>query len=163
MPSSPISVIAPPLADRAVDPAEDAVTCGPFWPALSIAAFRKVQRLDDAITPERARAALQGAMQTALLDLAEFALAAVAMNQLTLAEIPAAEIDGQSFLVLAWQRAIHAFAKAELIESHRDYDATGRGGVDPEVADRQVARLRADGKLAVRDILGRPRLRAELI
>jgi hypothetical protein len=80
-----------------------------------------------------------------------------------IADVPADVIDGESVLVLAYQRAIGGFARAELIEGYRDTDLTGRGDRKVEDLEPSVDELRRDALHAIRDILGVGRTTVELI
>ncbi len=126
-------------------------------------AFKAEQRVDDSITDIRARAALRAAIVTALTDLEPWADAQLLLGLPTLADVPAPLIDGESRLVMLWRRAIFSFAKAEIAEVYRDYDTTGKGVDKNETMDDTIAQFRRDGRHAVRDMLGKPRVRAELI
>ena len=159
-----ISIIPPPIADGVpAGPEADVVTAPDFWPSLTISAFRAQARVDERIAAERCRFALRSGMQTALLDLAEWGAIRLDQGHVELSDVPAAQIDGESAKVLAWQRAVFCLAKAELVETYRDYDATGRGQRDEDWTDETIVQLRRDGKHAIRDLLGRARTHASLI
>lgn len=160
-----VSIIDPPLEPREeLSEAEDIVTAGDFWPPLSISHFRKVQRAEDAINDTRIRAAIQSGIQSAFLDLSEWAKEQRDAGHATLNDVPAIdEIDGKSPLVWAWERAIFSLAKAELVESLKDYDATGAGERNTEFVDDSIIQLRRDATHAIRDLKGRPRTTVELI
>ena len=80
-----------------------------------------------------------------------------------LAAVPSHKLGDTSRLVLLYTRAIGAYAKAELVEAYRDTDLTGQGQHDAEAVEPSIVELRRDAIHAIRDMLGRPRLRAELI
>lgn len=157
--ASHISIIAPPLADEpAGEAADDLVTTPDFWPDLDIPTFRDVARADSTITDIRARAALQSALETVLIDCTDWAMIKVDLGFATLADVPSGIIDGESRLVRCFRRAVFAYAKAELVELYLDFDATGKGNRDEEWSDGTIIQLRRDGKHAIRDLLGKPRL-----
>jgi Phage head completion protein (GPL) len=157
-----VSILSPPLA-TAPEPAQSMVTCGDFWPAIALADFRSSQRVDDAVTTQRALAAIRSAMATALIDLRDFAAVQIERGYTHLADVPADQIDNTSLLVHRWRTAIMTLAKAELAETMRDYDATGSGERSLEYLNETIVQLRRDAAHAIRDIKGRPRTCVELI
>ena len=80
-----------------------------------------------------------------LIDLGEWGVFKRAEGHASLADVPAVQIDGVSHLVLCWHRAVGALAKAELSETHRDYDATASGERKNEGLDDSIIQLRRDG------------------
>jgi hypothetical protein len=159
-----VSIINPPRAAApAPNAATDLVNADGWWPALSIVAFRAEQRVSDEITPVRVRAALRTAMQTALIDLGAWGVTQRIAGYETLSDVPAPQIDGVSHYALCWNRAIFALAKAELAETHRDYDATGAGERNTDYLENSIGQLRRDATHAIRDLKGRGREFAELI
>ena len=163
--SDHVSIIGPPLtlAPVAPDPEADKVHADGWWPFVSIREFRSIHRVLPEITVERVRAALRAAVQTALIDLGEWGVFKRAEGHASLADVPAVQIDGVSHLVLCWHRAVGALAKAELSETHRDYDATASGERKNEGLDDSIIQLRRDGQHAIRDLKGARRTVAELI
>lgn len=159
-----VSIIDPPRADGpAPAPERDMVTAGDFWPALSIAEFRRAERVTDEVTSPRIRNALRSAIQTAFVDLKAWELMQQAAGHAMLADVPAHMIDGQSSKLFNWQHAVFTLAKAELVETYRDYDATGAGERNADHIDPSISELRRDAAHAIRDLKGRPRTTVELI
>jgi hypothetical protein len=72
-------------------------------------------------------------------------------------------IGDTSRLVLLYQRAVYATAKAELIERYRDFDSTDAGQRRAEAMELSVDDYRRQARYAIRDILGRPRATVELL
>ena len=160
-----VSIINPPRAPASlpVDPLESRVAADGWWPSILISEFRATMRVDEAITPIRCRHALRTAIATALIDLGEWGILQRAQGYASLSLVPSVEIDGVSHYVLCWQRAIMSLAKAELVETHRDYDATGAGARNTDFVDDTIVQLRRDGAHAIRDLKGRGRTTMELI
>jgi Phage head completion protein (GPL) len=159
-----ISNIDPPLAlGLPPDPATDEVAADGWWPSVSISEFRSLHRVTAEIPPDRIRAAIRAGMQTALVDLGEWGVLKRAQGYAALEEVPSVEIDGISHFVLCWRRAVTALAKAELSETHRDYDATGSGERKNDGLDQSIIELRRDAQHAIRDLKGLRRTFAELI
>jgi Phage head completion protein (GPL) len=158
-----VSIINPPLADAPIDVADNFVAADDWWPSISIASFRSEYRIDPSATDERCRAAIRAAMITALIDLDAWQLEKIGEGHTSLEAVPGRMLDGLSVRVILWQRAVCSFAKADLIESHRDTDATGAGERANAYVDDSILQLRRDGTHAIRDIRNRTRLFAELV
>jgi hypothetical protein len=159
-----VSIINPPRAAGPEPlPAADLVEADTWWPAVSIATFRAEQRVTDEITAPRVRAALRTAMQTALIDLGAWGVLQRTHGFARLEDVPTLWVDGISRYVLCWQRAVFALAKAELLETHRDYDATGAGERNTDFVEASILQHRRDATHAIRDLRGRTREVVELI
>lgn len=156
-----IFTISPPLEPAETGP--DLILIDGFWPAIDQAQFRLAMRLTDEVTPERARSALINAISSALIDLVDWQIDKIAEGFDTLDMVPAPQIDGHSRLEHLWQRAIFALAKAELVETYRDYDATGAGERNSDFVDGSIAHHQRDAAHAIRDLKGRPRTTVDLI
>jgi hypothetical protein len=157
-------VALPPSADSEQPPAaETPIVNDGFFPDIEPAAVREAARIPTSITPPRLRAAILGALLTTKGDLRAYRAAKVAAGHARLADVPAEELDGTSELLIMYQRAVALYAKAELIERHRDFDTTSAGGNDAQELTPTIGELRRDALHAVRDILGKSRTTIELI
>lgn len=145
-----------PGADPAPQPEEDVVNDG-FFPDIDPAFVRAVARIPTSITPARLRAAILGAILSAETDLRGFAASCRAAGHATLAAVPAPRLDGESVHLIRYRRAVALFAKAELIERHRDFDTTAAGGAQADELGASVDDLRRDAIHAIRDMLGKSR------
>jgi hypothetical protein len=134
-----------------------------FFPDIDLAAARDEARITTAITGARLRTALIGAVLSVGIDLANFKASAIASGHASLADMPAPQIDGKSINVLRYLRAVHLYAKAELIERHRDFDTTTAGGSQADELGQSIGDLRRDALHAVRDIVGITRTTVDLI
>lgn len=142
----------------------EAVIANDGWfPDIDPAKLRAEYRIRDNVTAERLRGAIIGAIVTVGNQVAVWQAARMALTPTGLADVPAPKIDGISRNVLLYGRAIGAYAKAELVESTRDIDTTTAGQREADQLEPFVVELRRDALHAIRDMLGRPRLRAELI
>jgi hypothetical protein len=160
-----MSFVARPSASEIEAPPEAELTIvnDGFFPDIDPAQVRDVARIPTSMTAPRLRAAIIGAVMTVLADLRTFAASSIAAGHATLEAVPAAQIDGTSVRVHAYRRAIALFAKAELIERHRDFDSTAAGANQASELEGSVADLRRDAQHAIRDILGRTRTTVDLI
>lgn len=160
-----MSFVALPPSSAMDDPpaAETAIINDGFFPDVDPAAVRAAARIPTSITPARLRAAIIGAIMTVEIDLRAWADSQRAAGHAALANVPASQIDGQNVQVLRYLRAVSLFAKAELVDRHRDFDMTAAGGSQADELVETAGDLRRDGRHAIRDILGTTRTAVELI
>jgi hypothetical protein len=160
-----MSFVALPDAPSSAQPpaTEAAITNDGFFPDIDPAEVREAARIPSSITPARLRAAILGAIMAVESDLRAFAATAMASGHTTLADVPATQLNGQSVQLLRYNRAVALYAKAELIERHRDFDTTGAGGNQADELTPSIGDLRRDALHAVRDILGKSRTTIDLL
>ena len=147
----------------AADPEETPIVSGPFWPNIDPATIREAQRIDNTVTPERLRMALIEAIASTNHKLRTWREAQAALGYVTLATVPADEIDETSILEHRYLRAVGCLAKALLLERLRDFDATGKGDKKAESLTDPIDDCRRDHLHALADILGEARTVVELI
>ena len=134
-----------------------------WFPDIDATALRAARRIRDVVTPERLALAVTGAIITVGNQLAAWQVAHLLAGHANLVAVPSPKLGETSRLVLLYTRAIGAYAKAELVETYRDTDLTAQGQRDADAVEPSIVDLRRDGIHAVRDMLGRARVRAELI
>lgn len=134
-----------------------------FFPDVDPAAVREVARVSTSITPARLRAAILGGIMTAEIDLRRYAADCREAGYAKLADVPADKLDSVSVQIIRYRRAVALFAKAELIERHRDFDTTAAGGNQADELSPSINELRRDAMHAVRDMLGQSRTGVWLI
>lgn len=142
---------------------EAVITNEGFFPDVAPADVRDQYRIRDTVTPARLRKAIVGAIVTVGNQLDAWRDSQLAAGHATLAAVPAPQIDGQSRLTILYARAVGSYAKAELVEAYRDIDTTTGGQRQVEELDPSIVELRRDALHAIRDMLGRSRVRSELI
>jgi hypothetical protein len=152
------SIVPPPVASTEAPIVNDG-----WFPNIDAIALRAEYRIREVVTHDRLKRAIVGAMITVGNQLAAWQAAHMLAGYTDLAAVPATQLRDTSRLVLLYTRAIGAYAKAELVETYRDTDLTAQGQRDADAVEPSIIELRRDGIHAVRDMLGRPRLRAELI
>lgn len=155
--------LPPASAVDAPEPAETIITNDGFFPDIDPANVRAEARIPTSITPARLRAAILGALLTCSIDLVALRAASIAAGHTTLADVPAPQLDGQSVQILRYLRAVSLYAKAELIERHRDYDTTGAGAAQADELGTSIEELRRDAQHALRDLQSRSRTTVDLI
>lgn len=155
-------------------PPGSTVAAGDFWPEIDVNLFRDAMRIgNQAIPHARVSEALIGGIVVAADNLAEWRAEQEAAGHASLAAVPAQTIAhgtgtgngsvAESRLVILFRRAVHAFAAADLIETHRDLTASPVGEAQ---AWRQAVTPddhRRNAIHAIRAILDRPRTAVELI
>ena len=80
----------------------------------------------------------------------------------TLADVPAPVINGESVNLWHWRNAVYTATRALILERYRDADTTDKGDRRADALDIQTSDLWRDVSWAISDILGRPRMFAEL-
>lgn len=146
----------PPAAVADVIPGDD------WYPDLSIAVFRAAQRIPEVVTATRARDALIGGYLSAEKDLLRWRAAQISEGKTALAATGLPSIGGESRSVILWRRAVHAFAAADLAETHSDISATEAGRDRRETRAASADDLRRTATAALRDLMGRTRARISL-
>jgi hypothetical protein len=143
--------------------APSVIRSGEWYPAIDLAEVRAVLRLDGTVTDARLTECIALAMSAVEDELDAWQQQQDALGRTTLAAVPSKVIGGVSRLVLLYQRAVYATAKAELLERYRDFDSTDTGQRRAEPMDLSVEDYRRQARYAIRDILGRPRATVELL
>lgn len=152
-------IVTAPVAD----PTEAPIVSGPFWPNIDPAAIRDAQRIDNTIPPERLRMALIEAIASTNYKLRAYREVQLALGYVTLASVPADEIDGTSVLQHRYLRAVGCLTKALLLERVRDFDATSKGDKKADALTDPIDDCRRDHLHAIADIDGSGRTVVELI
>lgn len=145
------------------DGAQDTITNTPFWPEISLSKFRQDMRTDGTVTPERLRQALLTAMAEVNADLYEFREKQQARGCADLNSVPAESIDGESQRVMLYRRAVFCWAKANLVERYRDFDATGEGNKKADEYAQTADELMRDARWAISRVQDLPHMTVELI
>lgn len=161
--NSPNTDAVPPIDP----PAADLVAAGGWWPDVNITGVRQAVDLNTKVTPER----LRDAVRQAIVDLAsEPAMAAwrrtqVAAGYERLGDVPSRdiEVDGQSDYCLRWTRAVYSLVAADLGERLLGQGLTSAGADRAEALQSEVCLHQRNVTHAVRDFLGRARIRARMI
>lgn len=155
----PIIVTDPP----GKPPITGVLDAGAFWPHIELARLRDTVDVDGSVTAARLTHAASNALASVVLDLSAWAATQQAAGFAALSSVPAVAINGTSVNVLRFERAVYAYAKAELAQRYAGADATGRAERGDDGRELQASDYRADALAAVRDILGVARFESELI
>lgn len=134
-----------------------------FFPDIDVDQAYAAMRLDGTVTPQRLRASLIEAVLSVNAELQAWKAAQVSFGRLTLADVPASKVDGQSAHLHRYHRAVHCMAAAWLIERYRTIDATATGDRKAEAENLGVDDLRRDARWAISDLMGVARTTVELI
>lgn len=134
-----------------------------FFPDIDLNYMRAAVRLDGTVTTERLRDATVDAILFVNAELASWKTEKVAAGLDTLAEVPAPAIGGESVNLVRYRTAVFRWARADLTERYRSFDATKSGLDEADKQEDSVDDDRRAAKWSIRDLLGRPRSTIELI
>ncbi|MBK3336912.1 head completion/stabilization protein [Burkholderia pseudomallei] len=147
----------------AATPIDGTLTNDGFFPDIDLSALRDAMRLDGTVALERLRHAARDAILTVNDELAAWRARQRAAGAATLADVPAARIDGESALVARYWRAVYHLTHADVTEKYRGYDTTKSGGQVAADLAATVDDSRRAARWAISDILGIARSTVELI
>ncbi|MCP9269369.1 head completion/stabilization protein [Xenorhabdus sp. XENO-1] len=139
------------------------VVTGEFWPVIRLAELRRSMRLNGAVTTERLMHMTTEAVLSVNQQLAAWQREQAQNGFASLETVPSPVINDTTAHVFRYRHAVYSFTKAMLIENYRDIDTTRDGEKHAEALSTQIDDLRRDGQNAVRDILGKHRMLAELV
>lgn len=140
------------------------VVAGDGWfPDVDMVAIRNVARTDPGVTEPRLEEAVRNAMSSLADELATWRGEQEALGHTALADIPAPEYGGRSRLLSLYDRAIFETVWADLTERRRDVGTTSAGHDRADALEDSETVHRRNARWAVRDIMGLPRVTAELI
>lgn len=142
---------------------EAPIVAGAFWPSVDPGTIRAAHRIDGTISPERLRDALVEAVAGVTGQLSGWQTLQEGSGYVTLAAVPALEVDGASIHTHRFFRAVACLAKASVLERYRDYDTSNQGDRKADVNEPTIDDLRRDAAWAIRDIQGLARTIVELI
>ncbi|WP_312382037.1 head completion/stabilization protein [Stutzerimonas balearica] len=134
-----------------------------WFPDLDGAHLRAALRLDGSVTDARLEVATVNALIEVNRELSLYRRAREEEGHASLAAVPASQLQGESYLVHLYRRAIACSAGAELAERMRDYSATGDGAEGAEALTPTADEYRRDARWAIRNILGIAHTTVELI
>ncbi|MEY0304016.1 head completion/stabilization protein [Providencia manganoxydans] len=149
--------------DETINDGQEKVTSGAFWPVIILAECRQSMRLTGGISTSRLKHMASEAVIYVNQQLRQWSEEQQANGFMTLNDVPAEAINDTTTLVFRYKHAVYCFTKAMLIENYRDIDTTREGEKHAQALSTQVDDLRRDGQNAVRDILGKLRMFAELV
>ncbi len=150
--------------EPAAPPAADVVTFDGWWPDMNITAIREAVRIDTNVTPDRLRDAVRHAMLDVAKELAEWRAQQEAAGHANLAAVPGRlVIDGESDLVMRFNRAVYSVVGGDVGERQLGAGLTTAGAERAQQLQADVDVHARNVRWAVRDFLGKPRIRAELI
>jgi hypothetical protein len=161
--SSFSAVQAPTHADLSA-PSSDGVTIDQEWfPAVDVAHVRKAVYLKGSVTDERLVAALVRSIDEVNRALSAWQAPFVAAGVVSLAEVPAPKIGGESVHLSRYRDAVYYLARADLIEQYKDFDSSPDGVKDADALDETVCSDRRIARNALNDIRGTARMAVELV
>ncbi len=144
-------------------PTEDTVISDGWFPNIDLVQMRAVMRLDGTITPIRLKTAVQGAVIQVNQELHAWQQTQQEAGFTSLAHIPSPTIDGQSILVWYYVRAVSHVSVAELQSQYRDFASTHKGCEHAEGLESRIEEERRLARCALRALLQKTAITAELI
>jgi|GEM_PF-665011 len=140
--------------------ADDAVTNDAFYPPLSVAAFAD----ETGITGVFDTALLRGFLDTARIE-TNLVLATWRSDQTAapLATTPDTQAVTGEERVTLYRAAVHAQARADLIDTRRDYDTTAKGHDRADALEQTSDTWRRRASVSLSRLTGRGRTTVELI
>lgn len=107
-------------------PADSMVTVDGWFPDVDVNDLREKVRMGENIVPhDRLVAAIEGAILTALRNLAAWRAGHAGAGIANLAAVPdTVEINGEPRTVILWQRIIRHYTAAQIADDYRDLVAT---------------------------------------
>lgn len=135
----------------------------PFWPVISLAELRRAMRLDGQVTTDRLLSRTVEAVAHINDQLLLWRKAQEDTGYQSLADIPAAPVNGTSVKIWRYKNAVFSLTKALLTEGYRDIDTTSKGEDHAAALSTQIDTLWRDVRWSVRDIQDENRGFAELV
>lgn len=151
------------ISPEPVPEQESAITNAPFWPDISLTAFRSAMRTDGTVTPDRLRQVAISAMSDVNRELEAFRVQQRQGGYQSLAAVPSEQIDGESARVQHYRHAVWCQARALLNERYQDFDATASGEKRGEALERATGELWRDVRWAISRVQDKPHCIVELI
>ncbi len=145
------------------DSQADAIGNDGWFPDLQLSDIRQIVRLDGTVTDDRLRDALRFAMMHVNQQLKGFSDREQGKGVLSLVAVSDIMIDGKNRMALLYLRAVACWAKADLLERYRSFDATDSGLRRADDMEPSIGEQRRNASWAMRDIQGLPHSVVELI
>ncbi len=136
---------------------------GAWWPVITTAAFRSAYRVGAHIDNAQVIEALQLAVMDVNGQLAAWQAVQAEAGHTGLGSVPSETYGADSAHVLRYRAAVHAGAKARLIDTRRDTDTTGDGHDRADALENTADDYRAESTQAIRSLLGQTGATVELI
>jgi hypothetical protein len=153
----------PPTPTVTEEPDEAVVTNDGWFPDIDPADLRARTKLDGSVTPGRLRKSIINAVISVNRELAQYKDEQLASGCSQLQDVASAQVDGMSYKVVLYMRAIYASVEAEMVERYRDFDTTGAGDKEADKLTPRIDELRRDLRWAISDLLDIRRTTVELI
>lgn len=131
-----------------------------WFPDLSVSAMQAETGLGNTPGTDRIVAAIRAAMIEINSGLATWRAGQVAD---TLAAVPATSYGDISEKVILYQTAVYARARAQLLDTTRDYDSTKDGHDRADALEATADDYMRQSNEALSRLMGRPRMVVELI
>ncbi|MEM7964130.1 head completion/stabilization protein [Morganella morganii] len=150
-------------SDKTTDIPDETLSCGDFFPDISLRNYQLAVLTDGKVTTERLKHTIITAMIEVNRELADWKQAQIAAGFMSMAAIPADHLGNESELVLLYRRAVYSHTKAGLTERYRDTDTTDSGEKKASALGETADDLWRDVQWAIQRIKGESHNICELI
>lgn len=132
----------------AIPPLSSSSKCIAFagWPSVCLDTARELLRIDGTVTDDRLLESLTNAAYAIVSELAEWR------------KRQSADVFNDERLSFLFQRAVHYYAHAELLERYRNFDVAKNGEKHYESVAAAAEDSRRNSRWAIADLLGQNRL-----
>lgn len=135
-------------------PLGSTVAADGWFPAIDVNSVRDTLRIGEGVvTHERLVAAIEGAMITALRQLAVWRSALATAGFISLDDVDDVLIGGRKQTVVIWERIIRYYAAAEIADLHRDLVSSDQANIRSENERVTADEYRRMAHHAVSDLL----------
>lgn len=156
--------VFPPPATSPAPPDQGVIAGDGWWPSVDVAKVRAAVRLDTTITTDKIEDAIRQAMLDLAQDLADWRSELEAAGVPSMDEAPGQTVvGGEKGLPLRWFRAVYSTVAADLGERLISQGLTSAGAERVEELRAEIEEHRRNARFAIRDILAKPRIAAELV
>ncbi|WP_458118777.1 head completion/stabilization protein [Mannheimia haemolytica] len=132
-----------------------------FWANINVGEFQEQRGIPLQIPEKLVESSLLYAMQSLEIDLQEVEAKYKKQGYARVYEIPTVEFNGKSLLVLSYEKAVYARAKAELLPEFATLSARELHEKRDTVAEARL--LEKEATMAIRQLKGKKRGSVELI
>lgn len=129
-----------------------------WWPEISLVNARQIIRVNSDVPEPRLRNVLTTAMFRANRDLNDFKAANIEKGVASVDDLDNSEEIKHHYLT-----AVFSYCEADLINTYRDYDTSGKGHDRADEFEERIASLLANARRAMNVIKNKPFSVVELI
>lgn len=134
-----------------------------FWPDIDMMDMRECVRIIGDVTDSRVIDCTRIAVLDVNDELKQWKAAQLAQGYSTLADVPAAQVDGQSAWMFYYLRAVYHTVDADLVEQYQNFDTTGTGEKRVQELNERKASARRNKRWTISKILNKRKVKVGLV